>query len=131
VDKLEKIGIEGIRQELTSLDLAENQIGTLIHLMTNDTFLAQSGKLEAHKFSVDRHEANVERLGLTLNAFNAFSNEDEGKREAGSAISNLLDVVGLARGTSASNHIKFDPSLARGLSYYTGTIMEINVPDLA
>jgi len=27
--------------------------------------------------------------------------------------------------------IRFDPSLARGLSYYTGAIFEINVPDLA
>jgi len=31
----------------------------------------------------------------------------------------------------ASPRVKIDPSLARGLSYYTGTIMEINVPDLA
>ena len=31
----------------------------------------------------------------------------------------------------AAPHIRFDPSLARGLSYYTGTIMEIAVPDLA
>ncbi|MBV9240940.1 MAG: histidine--tRNA ligase, partial [Acidobacteria bacterium] len=30
-----------------------------------------------------------------------------------------------------SSRVKVDPSLARGLSYYTGTIMEINVPDLA
>ncbi|HTH50986.1 MAG TPA: histidine--tRNA ligase, partial [Pyrinomonadaceae bacterium] len=30
-----------------------------------------------------------------------------------------------------SPRVKIDPSLARGLSYYTGTIMEINVPDLA
>ena len=30
-----------------------------------------------------------------------------------------------------SPRIKIDPSLARGLSYYTGTIIEINVPDLA
>ena len=28
-------------------------------------------------------------------------------------------------------HLRFDPSLARGLSYYTGAIMEISVPDLA
>ena len=27
--------------------------------------------------------------------------------------------------------MRFDPSLARGLSYYTGAIMEINVADLA
>src|SRR4030095_11397528 len=30
-----------------------------------------------------------------------------------------------------SSRLKLDPSLARGLSYYTGTIMEINVPDIA
>jgi histidyl-tRNA synthetase len=30
-----------------------------------------------------------------------------------------------------SPKVKIDPSLARGLSYYTGTIMEINVPDIA
>jgi histidyl-tRNA synthetase len=27
--------------------------------------------------------------------------------------------------------VKVDPSLARGLSYYTGTIMEINIPDFS
>ncbi len=27
--------------------------------------------------------------------------------------------------------LRLDPSLARGLSYYTGAIMEISVPDLA
>jgi histidyl-tRNA synthetase len=31
----------------------------------------------------------------------------------------------------SSANVKIDPTLARGLSYYTGTIMEINVPDLA
>ncbi len=30
-----------------------------------------------------------------------------------------------------NNQIVIDPSLARGLSYYTGAIFEINVPDLA
>ena len=30
-----------------------------------------------------------------------------------------------------AHRIKIDPSLARGLSYYTGAIMEINVKDLA
>jgi histidyl-tRNA synthetase len=33
--------------------------------------------------------------------------------------------------TSANEHVFYDPFLARGLSYYTGAIMEINVPDLA
>ena len=37
----------------------------------------------------------------------------------------------LRDGTPAAGSIRLDPSLARGLSYYTGAIMEIAVPDLA
>jgi histidyl-tRNA synthetase len=37
----------------------------------------------------------------------------------------------LSQSTSAAGRLKFDPSLARGLSYYTGAIMEINVPNFA
>ena len=37
----------------------------------------------------------------------------------------------LAAATSAADHMLVDPTLARGLSYYTGAIMEIAVPDLA
>ena len=37
----------------------------------------------------------------------------------------FADAMGIAQ------RIKIDPSLARGLSYYTGAIMEINVKDLA
>ena len=33
--------------------------------------------------------------------------------------------------TAAGPRIRLDPSLARGLSYYTGPIFEIAVPDLA
>ena len=37
----------------------------------------------------------------------------------------------MSAATSAGPHVLIDPSLARGLSYYTGAIMEIAVPDLA
>jgi histidyl-tRNA synthetase len=40
-------------------------------------------------------------------------------------------VVQFAAANGAGARLKIDPSLARGLSYYTGAIMEINVPDLA
>jgi histidyl-tRNA synthetase len=39
--------------------------------------------------------------------------------------------VYLTVGTSAEKRIELDLSLARGLSYYTGAIMEVNVTDLA
>jgi histidyl-tRNA synthetase len=43
----------------------------------------------------------------------------------------LSQIIALCRGTSAERHVVFEPFLARGLSYYTGAIMEISVPDLA
>lgn len=46
------------------------------------------------------------------------------------AVANLGEIMNLAASTSAAGHVKFAPFLARGLSYYTGAIMEITVPDL-
>jgi len=51
--------------------------------------------------------------------------------EAQAAVRDLEQIAALARVTSAGAHLRFDATLARGLSYYTGTIMEITVPDLA
>src|SRR5205085_7281412 len=47
------------------------------------------------------------------------------------AADNVRAILALTAGTSAAAHVKVDLSLARGLSYYTGAIMEISVPDLA
>ena len=47
------------------------------------------------------------------------------------AAENVAAIVELANGTSAGAHLVTDLTLARGLSYYTGAIMEINVADLA
>ncbi len=52
--------------------------------------------------------------------------------EAGRAgLKNLREIARLAGATSAASHIKIEPSLARGLSYYTGAIFEITVADVA
>jgi len=47
------------------------------------------------------------------------------------ALDNLATVERLSAATPAGGRLQLDPSLARGLSYYTGPIMEIAVPDLA
>jgi len=53
------------------------------------------------------------------------------RQEPQRAIADLEQIFTLASATSAGPHVRFDVTLARGLSYYTGAIMEINVPDLA
>jgi histidyl-tRNA synthetase len=43
----------------------------------------------------------------------------------------LREIVAGAGRTAAAGRLRIDPTLARGLSYYTGAIMEVAVPDLA
>src|SRR5262245_57649210 len=47
------------------------------------------------------------------------------------AFLNLRQILDVSKKTPAAERLRFDPSIARGLSYYTGAIMEIAVPDLA
>jgi histidyl-tRNA synthetase len=44
---------------------------------------------------------------------------------------NVAAILELAESTPAGGRVKLTPRLARGLSYYTGAIMEAAVPDLA
>jgi histidyl-tRNA synthetase len=51
--------------------------------------------------------------------------------EGAAAAENVADIMNLCESTAAAGHVKRAPFLARGLSYYTGAIMEVAVPDLA
>jgi histidyl-tRNA synthetase len=86
-------------------------------------------------------EAAVQAL---LNAFGdapATESDDALARLAGGplrvhergrgAAAALGTILALSAGTAAAGKIRIDVSLARGLSYYTGAIMEIAVPSLA
>jgi histidyl-tRNA synthetase len=74
--------------------------------------------------------------GAALAALDAFdsvdgylalaSKSDEGR----AARANVEAIAALAESTPAKGHVRVVPRLARGLSYYTGAIMEIAVPDL-
>lgn len=130
LDKLDKIGVESFKNELAKLEISANSIETLLHLTTNKNFLALGGKLEPQRFSEDNVEANQQRLALILRSFKDLSGEDDGKKTAYEAVGNLSKIVDLLKTTSAAKHVQVDPLLARGLSYYTGAIMEVRVPDL-
>jgi len=68
----------------------------------------------------------AESAGATALAY--FSASDPGALLPGHpAVDNLSTIVRLAEETPAAGRIHVDPSLARGLSYYTGAIMEIAV----
>jgi histidyl-tRNA synthetase len=105
LDKLDKIGPQGVDAELANRGIEEQARNALLQVFLSETDDA------------DR----LTRVG-------AFVSRDEtGHR----AVANLQAIIGLTAHTSAAGTLRFDPSLARGLSYYTGAIMEINVADLA
>lgn len=50
--------------------------------------------------------------------------------EAAAGIQRLREVVSLAKAAGGSDHLEVDPTIARGLSYYTGCIYETMLLDL-
>jgi histidyl-tRNA synthetase len=92
IDKLPKIGIDGVKKELEAKDASEEQTDELLEI------ISIKGK---NKEKLERLKAEIESPGLK-------------------EIEQLL-----AHAESQKVEIEFDPSLARGLSYYTGTVIEI------
>ena len=105
MDKADKIGVEGVRQELGEKGLSEDAANTLLEQL--------AGTPPADLAAWMKVQSSV------LN--------DEGK----AGIEDLRQIFALCQSTSAGPHLALDRSLARGLSYYTGPIFEIRVADLA
>ena len=83
--------------------------------------LASRGISEtAARSALDAFEHVEEYLGLGAQS-------DAGR----AACTNVEAIAALSESTPAKGHVRIVPRLARGLSYYTGAIMEIAVPDLA
>ena len=76
--------------------------------------------------NVPREAAKTVLDNADSGEFGSFSDE-----QGSVAVQNLREVTELCESTAAAGHVKFAPFLARGLSYYTGAIMEVTVPDLA
>ncbi|MDT4955114.1 MAG: histidyl-tRNA synthetase [Acidobacteriota bacterium] len=125
LDKLDKIGREGVEKEFALRGIAKDAGDQLLD------FFAGLGELEhaAQLIPGERRETEAETLNAaTLGRLIEFVGDHE---DGARGVDELRSIIGFAAANGASDRIKIDPSLARGLSYYTGAIMEINVPDLA
>src|SRR5688572_10701807 len=109
LDKLDKTGRDGVAAELAERGITADATVKLL------SFFDEGADL---KVGPDK---DLERLEACVGA------DAIGRR----ACKNLRAIIALADGTRAGTRMRVDPSLARGLSYYTGAIMEVNVADLA
>ena len=103
IDKLDKIGIDNVNQELRDDGLSDTQITQLQPIImlcgTNDEKLATIADVMKHS---ETGQKGVEELRF------------------------ILDTL---KGVGMKNEIQLDLTLARGLNYYTGAIFEVKALD--
>ncbi|HYO91323.1 MAG TPA: histidine--tRNA ligase, partial [Pyrinomonadaceae bacterium] len=124
LDKLDKVGREGVAKEFSARGIPEDVGENLLSFFEVAGSLQHAAELSVIEGSAETEALNAALLGRLV--------EFVGEHETGArGIDELRSILEFARASGIAHRIRIDPSLARGLSYYTGTIMEINVPDLA
>ena len=104
LDKMDKIGMEGVEKELKESGFEASAVDKYMSLFKGMEEASDALKYLAEEIK-DFLDADVEEsLSEIINSVKATKNAD-------------FDLV-------------FDPTLVRGMSYYTGTIFEIVMPEL-
>lgn len=99
LDKMDKIGQEGVKAELLESGYTEEQVDQYLGLFA----------------SVTKDADGVRKLGETL--------KDVMPQSVTDGLAHIMDTVKDV--AVAEFNIEFDPTLVRGMSYYTGTIFEV------
>ena len=104
LDKTDKIGVDGVMKELKDRDLPDNSINQL-------------------KTIINIQGTNQEKIKNLRSLFNSNKIPVNG-------IDLLEEIIKTSQKFNFSNiNFNVDLSLARGLSYYTGTIIEVSSPE--
>lgn len=104
LDKMDKIGIDGVSEELLKEGFDKKSIDKYL-----DLFRAAEGK------------EGLEGLKVIADMLGDFLSDEV--REGLSEIIASVDAT-----KTAKFEMVFDPTLVRGMSYYTGTIFEVSMP---
>jgi len=103
IDKLDKVGLEKVKQEMEQRGIDSGAVAKL------DPYLKLEGD-NAYKLQV---------MKVML--------EDQEGAKGVEETEEILDYLSVLE---LNNELEFDPQLARGLDYYTGTIFEVKANDM-
>ena len=104
LDKMDKIGMDGVEEDLKANGFAEESVNKYMSLFKG----------------MDEAEDALEYLANEIKDYLESSVKES-----------LSEIIGSVKATkNADFDKKFDPTLVRGMSYYTGTIFEIVMPEL-
>ncbi|SCY08987.1 histidine--tRNA ligase [Butyrivibrio sp. INlla14] len=101
LDKMDKIGIDGVAEELVKQGYPQENVDKYLEL-----FKETEGK------------KNLEAIKVIADKIGDFLDEDTRNN-----LDEIISSVDSAK--NAQFEMEFDPTLVRGMSYYTGTIFEI------
>ena len=103
IDKLDKIGKEGVRQELIQKGISEEAVSRLEPIISlSGSTLSKLKKLE--------QVMSVSQAGMK-------------------GITEMEELFGYISSESFASRVELDLTLARGLNYYTGAIIEVRADD--
>ena len=106
IDKLDKIGEEKVKEELRTKGFDDKSLNAVFEIL-------------------NKEGSTATKIDLLTNS---FSTSEKGKK----GIADLSAVLQLLKDYGATeDHVEFDISLARGLSYYTGCIFEVKINNVA
>lgn len=117
IDKFDKIGLKGVIDELIKLGLNEHVAGRLIDLCALKTGGDEVRKIKPEngfKTVFDQFKFLNSKIAGTING-------EKGIEELEFVFEKLQELK------LKTAKVIFDPTLARGLGYYTGTIIEVKV----
>jgi len=124
LDKLDKIGRPGVQKEFEQRGIDAAAGAALLDFFAKLAELDHAAEVAVGEDSSQKNRAlNAAVLGRLV--------EFVGGNELGArGVDELRSILEFADAEGIADRMQIDPSLARGLSYYTGAIMEINVKDL-
>lgn len=103
LDKMDKIGLEGVAEELEKAEFPKEAIEKYLSLFTG----------------VEQAEDGIAYLAETL-----------GDYLEADVVQSMQEISASVTSTKIADfELVFDPTLVRGMSYYTGTIFEIAIPE--
>ena len=103
IDKLDKIGLEKVKQEMEQRGITPESVAKL------DPYLKLEGANE-----------------YKLQVLKEMLQDEEGAK----GVEETEEILDYTSALDLNNELEFDPQLARGLDYYTGTIFEVKARDM-
>jgi histidyl-tRNA synthetase len=120
IDKLDKIGRDGVSKELLEKGFSEPTIDTLFELL---------GVAGSYPEKLSRLLAGFVTAGVEPDGLRPAADSEDEESAFYKGLNELAEVRDIlqASGFAQFDRLEFDPTLARGLSYYTGCIFEVKI----